>query len=56
MRIGVGGELEEEVVLINWDMHLLLKQDLDDQFHLRLDVEVEKVLDPLDGEGILEEA
>ena len=55
MSVGVSGGLEEEVVLINWDMHLLLKQDLDDQFHLRLDVEVEEVLDLLNGEGILEE-
>jgi hypothetical protein len=30
MSIGVSGWLEEEVVMINWDMHVMLKQELDD--------------------------
>ena len=44
------------MVLVIRHLHLVLKDDLNDQFHLRLQMEIEEALDFLDGEDVVEEA
>ena len=56
MGVGNGGGLEEEVVLVIRHLHLVLKDDLDDQYHLRLQMEVEEALYLFNGEDVIEEA